>query len=239
MADAPPRPAATSTDETTAHPSATAPSTARGQATRRAIVDGARRVFEAKGFVDARITDIARESDVATGSFYTYFPTKESVLAAVFAELQEEMLHPQLSRDGERHERVADVIAASHRAYLETYRDHAQLMALREQVAAVDGVFREARRERSAEFVRRNARMITRLQAAGLADARLAPELAASSLSGMVARAAYTAFVLGEDTPMDELVEILTILWMNALGIPEDAPALSGPDASTPTRSDA
>lgn len=202
------------------------PSTARGEATRQALVEAARRVFEEKGFVDSRITDIVRAAGVATGSFYTYFADKDAVLAAVFGQLREEMLYPQLSRDG-RYEFAAEVIAASHRAYLEAYRDNAHLMALRDQVAAVDGKFREARRERTEEVVRRNARLIERLQAAGHADKALDPYVAAMSLSGMVSRAAYTAFVLGEGVPIEPLVDTLTRLWVNGLGIPDGAPAIS------------
>lgn len=229
------------------------PATRRGQATRKALVAGARRVFERDGFVDARIADISKESGVATGSFYTYFADKDEALAAVFAELQEEMMHPQLARgEGRRAGRgegrgdsrsegralVSDGIAASHRAYLETYRDNARLMALREQVAAVDGVFRDLRQARAREFVGRNARMIERLQAAGQADPGLDPELTAMSLSGMVARAAYGAFVLRDGVDMDHLVGTLTRLWMNALQIPTDAiaPRDSGGSASPAPR---
>ncbi len=200
------------------------PTTPRGRATRQAVVVGARRVFERDGFLDARITDIAAEAGVATGTFYTYFPDKQAVLAAVLGELQEDMLHPQLSAEG-RHERLIDLIAASHRAYLESYRDNARLMALREQVATIDPDFRELRRQRSRAFTDRNARMIARLQDAELADPRLDPDLAARSISGMVSRAAYNAFVLGEEDSVDDLVQTLTYLWANALSIPDDAPA--------------
>ncbi|MCK9250380.1 MAG: TetR/AcrR family transcriptional regulator [Solirubrobacteraceae bacterium] len=200
------------------------PSTARGRATRQAIVDGARAVFERDGFLDARITDIAAEAGVATGSFYTYFVDKSAVLAAVLGEVQEELLHPRLSHAG-HHERFVDLLAASHRAYLAVYRDNARLMALREQVATIDPDFRELRRRRGRPFIDRNARTIERLQAAGLADASLDPDLAARTISGMVSRAAYSAFVLGDDVDFDALVATVTRLWMGALGIPADAPA--------------
>src|SRR6188472_3064973 len=53
------------------------PRTARGARTRAALVRGAREVFERDGLVDARIADIAAAAGVATGSFYSYFATKE------------------------------------------------------------------------------------------------------------------------------------------------------------------
>src|SRR3954468_12907898 len=72
--------------------------TARGARTRAALVYAARRVFERDGFLNARVTDIADVAGVAHGSLYTSFPDKKAILAAVLADLQEEMLHPRLSR---------------------------------------------------------------------------------------------------------------------------------------------
>lgn len=72
------------------------PRTARGARTRAALVRGAREVFERDGLVDARIADIAAAAGVATGSFYSYFATKEDALAAVLDDVTDEMLHPQV-----------------------------------------------------------------------------------------------------------------------------------------------
>ena len=64
-------------------------------------------MFERDGFLDARITDIAATAGVATGSFYTYFTSKEDVFAAVIEEVNEEMLHPRLREFADRDDPVA------------------------------------------------------------------------------------------------------------------------------------
>jgi AcrR family transcriptional regulator len=173
-------------------------------------------VFERDGFVDARIVDIAREAGVATGSFYTYFASKEEAFLAVLGELREEMLHPQLEvPDGA--DPVA-VISAANRAYLESYRRNARLMALMEQVASVDPAVLRLRLERADAFIRRNARAIAALQSRGLADPELDPLLTAHAISGMVSRTAMGAFVHGTVTDdLDTLTTTLTRLWCNAL----------------------
>lgn len=51
----------------------------KGERTRRRLLDGARRAFEEHGFLDTRIIDIAAEADIAVGSFYTYFDSKEDI----------------------------------------------------------------------------------------------------------------------------------------------------------------
>ena len=49
-------------------------------ANREAILVAARRVFSDIGYGAASVRDIVRETDLATGTFYNYFPDKESVL---------------------------------------------------------------------------------------------------------------------------------------------------------------
>src|SRR3954447_6831256 len=56
------------------------------QANRAAILDAAREVFADLGYGAATVRDIVRRTDLATGTFYNYFPDKESVLTAVFDE---------------------------------------------------------------------------------------------------------------------------------------------------------
>src|ERR1700730_17213246 len=87
------RPAAENLPSQTGQP----PVSARGLRSRAALVLAARAVFERDGFLEARIVDICAEAGVATGSFYTYFKTKEDAFAAVMAEVHEETLHPGLT----------------------------------------------------------------------------------------------------------------------------------------------
>jgi AcrR family transcriptional regulator len=203
--------------------------TARGARTRERLVAAARTVFERDGFLNARVADITTEAGTASGSFYTYFTSKEEVLQALLDELQEEMLHPHLHDMTEGRDPVS-VIAASNRAYLESYERNAKLMRLLEQVANIDDKFRELRKRRADTFARRNARAIRDLQVRGLADPTLNPVLAAGALSSMVARTAYTNWVLGEDWDLDELADTLTQLWVNALRIsPEATPGSGSP----------
>jgi AcrR family transcriptional regulator len=52
-------------------------------ANREAILDAAREVFAALGYGAATVRDIIRRTDLAAGTFYNYFPDKESVLRAL------------------------------------------------------------------------------------------------------------------------------------------------------------
>ena len=49
----------------------------------RAILSAARRIFEGKGYVSARVADVAAAIGVAEGTIYTYFPTKDALVRAM------------------------------------------------------------------------------------------------------------------------------------------------------------
>jgi AcrR family transcriptional regulator len=201
------------------------PATERGLRTRAALVAAARRVFERHGYLDARLIDITRAAHCSAGTFYTYFSGKEEIFAAVLEAAQEDMLHPGMPHVAGDDDPAA-VIEASNRAYLQAYKRNSKLMGLLEQVASIDPEFRELRASRSNAFVRRNARSIAKLQAKGQADPDLDPLLASRALSAMMSRLAFGHFVTGEDrddtptTTEDDLVQIATRLWVNALRIP-------------------
>lgn len=63
------------------------PKTARGEATRRAILAAAEKVIGAKGYNDASIGHITSEAGVAQGTFYIYFTTKEQVFSELVLEM--------------------------------------------------------------------------------------------------------------------------------------------------------
>lgn len=201
-----------------------APATVRGARTRAALVAAARKVFERDGYLDAKLSDITKAAGCATGSFYTYFASKEEIFAAVLEEAQRDMMHPGMGRVADTDDPHA-VLEASNRAYLEAYRRNARLMGLLEQVAQVDPEFRKFRKRRADAFIERNARGIAELQARGLADPHVDPMLASRALSGMVSRLAYSVFALGDDddepADFEALVSTLTRLWANALRFPE------------------
>jgi AcrR family transcriptional regulator len=56
-------------------------------ANREAILAAGRRVFSDLGYGAASVRDVVRETDLATGTFYNYFPDKESVLRALVDEI--------------------------------------------------------------------------------------------------------------------------------------------------------
>lgn len=72
---------------------ATAATTDRGtrrrQRTRAALIDAARRLMATRGIDAVPVAELTEEADVAVGSFYNHFQSKEELLEAVIAETVE------------------------------------------------------------------------------------------------------------------------------------------------------
>ena len=50
------------------------------------IIDAAVRVFARNGYYHSRVSDIAREAGIASGTIYLYFKTKDDILVTLFRE---------------------------------------------------------------------------------------------------------------------------------------------------------
>jgi TetR/AcrR family transcriptional regulator, fatty acid metabolism regulator protein len=50
------------------------------------IIEAAVRVFARNGYYNSRVSDIAREAGIASGTIYLYFRTKEEILVTLFRE---------------------------------------------------------------------------------------------------------------------------------------------------------
>jgi AcrR family transcriptional regulator len=190
---------------------------ARAERTRAALLHGARDVFEERGFLDAKISEICERAGVAYGSFYTHFADKD----AIFAELIDEMLRTLLAvmRAEPLHGDGPEArIARANRAYLRAYRDHAGLMAVFEQVATFSPAMRQTYLRAWGVFYDRQEQAIRSWQEAGVVPDDVDPRTAAVALATMIGRTAYTWFVLGQPHE-DGDVEQLTRLYCRAIGI--------------------
>jgi AcrR family transcriptional regulator len=63
------------------------PMTARGEATRRRILDAAEEVFGEFGYYEASISEITRRAGIAQGTFYIYFRSKHEIFAEVVEDI--------------------------------------------------------------------------------------------------------------------------------------------------------
>ncbi|MFV0308164.1 MAG: TetR/AcrR family transcriptional regulator [Desertimonas sp.] len=195
--------------------------TSRAGATRTKLLAAARRVFEADGYDGASISRIVEQAEVARGTFYLYFDSKEAVVRALASELTFEVVELQRTPGdtGTPLDNLSDLIAR----YVAYYREHAVFMAVLEQVATHDEGFRALRRDMRRGVAVAAIAFVERQQDLGTVPRTVAARPAGVALTGMVDRFLYVWLVLGERFDEDEVVTTLSRLWWQAIGGTVDA----------------
>lgn len=196
----------------------TGPLTRRGHARRAALLDAARRVFEDKGFIDARVTDIASEADVAQGTFYTYFDSKDAIFQAVATRVAGEVI-VELGSSNPQGAATYQRTYASMKRFIDSYRRNAKILALIEQVGTFTPEMKQIRLQVREAGVERMARIIEHHQKDGLVDDSIDYQLTAEALGSMVDQIAHVWFNLGKQFDEAEMLHVLTVVWLRGIGI--------------------
>lgn len=196
------------------------PVTKRGQRSRRSLLDGAKKVFGEVGFAEARIVDITAAAGAASGSFYTYFASKEEIFIALLKELEDELRSPGPRASHDHAEEPYEQIHRANLAYLKAYRENAGVMVVWEQVATLNAEVEALRHDASVRFAGRIEHAIVGWQEAGRVARSIDAAYAAVALTGMVSNFAYRWCAQGDQYDLDTAAEQLSRLWAGALGLP-------------------
>jgi AcrR family transcriptional regulator len=94
---------------------------------RAKLLAAARKVFAEKGLGAATARDIVRETDLASGTFYNYFDSKEEVFLALIAELAEKARAVVSAQRREPGRTVEERVEAAYRAYFELVFEEREL----------------------------------------------------------------------------------------------------------------
>jgi AcrR family transcriptional regulator len=188
---------------------------ARGERTREALLEGARKLLDDVTYDDLRVADVAQAAGTSLGTFYKYFPSKEAMFEELVHHLRDEILGRGDPQEHAADEPMIARVEAANRRFLRAFRRHANIMVVLDYFPQPP--LSELGAEFRAEFVGRVESRILSWQADGLVGADINAHYAAHALGGMVSRFAFLWFVLGEPFEEREAVEQLTLLWANAL----------------------
>jgi len=94
------------------------------------IIDAAIRVFARNGYYNSRVSDIAREAGIASGTIYLYFKTKDEILVTLFREKMAEWVASVRREIAAEHDPLAKIrkIVALHFKVLEENPDLAEVV---------------------------------------------------------------------------------------------------------------
>jgi len=94
------------------------PSTARGQATRRKLLEAAEAEIGEKGYARTSVAGITRRAGVGQGTFYLYFPSKDDALRELVRDMGKRLRHSLSEATAGADHRV-DVEKRGFKAFLE------------------------------------------------------------------------------------------------------------------------
>ncbi|KAA6214059.1 TetR/AcrR family transcriptional regulator [Streptomyces albofaciens JCM 4342] len=176
--------------------------------TRAALIEAAKRLFAARGYLNTKVTDITAEAGRAAGSFYNHFAGKEELLKALLDELATESDRYAVTAEHKSDFTDPDAIRYHVAAYWRVHRDHAPTMLALRQAALVSEDF-----ARTLEQFRR-----TQLEdlAGHLAYVKNLPASVETTLTLMSTMMDAPAQLLPE-LPEEEAVEVATRFIYRAL----------------------
>jgi AcrR family transcriptional regulator len=102
------------------------PVTARGEATRRRILDAAEDIFGAVSYYEASITAITRRAGVAQGTFYLYFHSKREIFVQLVRDLGQRLRAAIRAATFDAHDRLA-VERRGFQAFFQFVVDHRRI----------------------------------------------------------------------------------------------------------------
>jgi AcrR family transcriptional regulator len=193
--------------------------TSRGRRTRAGLVAAAKRVFETKPYAEARIIDITTQAGTASGTFYTYFDSKDQIFREVATQVLAEMAAaPTRDPDNTDGDPIRNIAHAS-RAYFQTCLRNAGIARSIEHVASRDKGVAEARHNTLTQGVKRTDHWIRRLQDQAICDIGIDSWNTARVLNMMTVRVAYDLLLDGDERDLEALVATVTRIWARTVGL--------------------
>jgi AcrR family transcriptional regulator len=200
----------------------------------RAILAAAQRLLEEKALQDISIEDLTQAVGISRPAFYFYFSSKDAVVLtlldrmvdASFAAVEQKVA----AAVGDPVERWRSAIQAAFR----TFSEHRTVVRAAAQLKAGNPEIQRLWTSILERWVHRTMKAIEAERERGAAPAGLPARQLAIALNLMSERA-MTAISTGEQPtlPEDELVDILTQVWVNAIYL-TPTPQRYGPQGAVP-----
>ena len=182
---------------------------------RAQLLRAARKVFRAKGYDGATVSEIVREAGVAQGTFYLYFPSKRDAAVSLRDGLMETMAQAMATAVESRtsfEDRLESMIAAG----FKVARKNADLLRLSFIGADETHPEMHSQSPEHASFLRAITDLFRDAVDAGEMET-MDPEIAARLAIGLLQHAMLEAFLFGGGEDVDRLEQGVSTLLLNAL----------------------
>ena len=169
---------------------------------RERILAAAERVFAEHGFSNTRVAEIAKVANVADGTIYLYFKSKDDLLISLFESRMEHVIALLTEALGRATDAQGKVMAFV-RTYLQLVHDQptvAEVLTI--ELRQSSKFMKEYANPRFADLLKMVAGAIAEGQAAGTLDATVPPQHAARMIFGIIDELAV-AWLLGRGEKFD------------------------------------
>ena len=161
------------------------------------IIEAAVRVFARNGYYNSRVSDIAREAGVASGTIYLYFKTKDDILVTLFREKMAAWVASVRGEIADEPDPVAKIrrLVALHFSVLE--KDPALAEVVQVELRQGHKFFRGASAQEISAYFELIGSVLEEGQAAGVFRDDMPVKIATKVLFGAMDQMA-TSWVLGK-----------------------------------------
>jgi TetR/AcrR family fatty acid metabolism transcriptional regulator len=148
------------------------------------IIQAATRIFARKGFYQAKISDIAKEAQVADGTIYIYFENKDDILISLFEEQMQRVLDNMIAQVGKQDNPIKKLrkFAQVHLKLIEENKSMAEIIQV--ELRQSSKFMKEYKNEKFAQYLDLIGDIIREGQEMGLLRPEVIPGMAKRAFFG-------------------------------------------------------
>jgi TetR/AcrR family fatty acid metabolism transcriptional regulator len=148
------------------------------------IIAAATKVFARKGFFHAKVSDIAKEAQVADGTIYLYFENKDDILISLFEEQMKAVLENMVQQISEEKDAITKIekFALTHLKLIELNKNMAEIIQV--ELRQSTKFMKEYKNEKFMQYLNLISDVIREGQEQGLFKKDIIPDIAKRAFFG-------------------------------------------------------
>jgi TetR/AcrR family fatty acid metabolism transcriptional regulator len=148
------------------------------------IIDAATKIFAKKGFFQAKVSDIAREAQVADGTIYLYFENKDDILISLFEEQMKVVLEDMRAQVLKEKDAIKKIeqFAIAHLKLIELNKDVAEIIQV--ELRQSSKFMKEYKNEQFMQYLNLIGDIIREGQEKGIFKKEIIPDIAKRAFFG-------------------------------------------------------
>lgn len=148
------------------------------------IIQAATKVFAKKGFFHAKVSDIAKEAQVADGTIYIYFENKDDILISLFEAQMKSVLDNMVTQLSKEHDPVRKLrcFALTHLQLIEQNKGMAEIIQV--ELRQSSKFMKEYKNEGFVQYLELIADIIREGQRKGIFKREIIPGVAKRAFFG-------------------------------------------------------